>query len=217
MRKKLFCILLVTCGTILSLGMTPQMEVLTERLKEIVTENLQLKQKITELNNQIVDYKTQIRNDKIALEPARFASEKGNSTSQWLRNPDHLRRVWKWVQQYKYILTKDSLESAKTFNIEYFAYAWFFKESHFDPYAKNTNDNKTKDWGMAQINDVCWDILYVKLPDELKKRPNPKEDPEIAVCMLYLWINDRIANKWSYCYLSDEAWVLVWRLGKING
>ena len=74
----------------------------------------------------------------------------------------------------------------------------------------------SKDNGMAQINDVVWDILYARLPEELKKRKNPKVDPEVAIAMLYLWMSDRTKNNMSWCLLSDESWTMFWLIGEIE-
>ncbi len=217
--KRSLIVLLSLTTMLMIMGMTfPQArEELIEQLKQKTMKIVQLEQTITQLNTQITDYQIQLKNDKIALEPARFASESGNSTSQWLRNPDHLKNVWKWTKQYRYLLTPEAEATAKDFNVEYFAFVWFFKESHYNPYAENKNKNGSMDWGMAQINDVCWEELYKHIPEELKKRKNPKQDAEIAVVMLYEWINHRVEMKWSYCYLSPEGWTLVWRLQQING
>jgi len=69
---------------------------------------------------------------------------------------------------------------------------------------------------MTQINDIVWDILYARLPEELKKRRNPKVDAEVAIAMLYLWINDRTKNNMSWCFLSDESWTMFWFIGEIE-
>jgi hypothetical protein len=222
MKKSLLIlsVLGIICLGIICLGMSenPVVRELTERLKTATTEIHLLKLQNSDLRLQIAEYKIQKKDDLIALEPAVFASERGNSTSLWLRNPKHLKNVWKWTKQYKCLLTPEALATAKELNIEYFAFAWFFKESHYCPYPEpKKNKNGTYDWGMAQINDCVWDDCYKHLPDELKKRNNPKQDPEVAVAMLYIWINHRVEQKWSWCYLSDEAWTLVWRLQQING
>lgn len=165
----------------------------------------------------ITGYRTQLKDDAIALEPARFACERGNTLAFWAKNPDHLKSVWKWTKQYKYLLTPEAVATAKDFNIEHFAFLWHFKESKYDPYKESKNKDGSTDWGMSQINDVNWDRLHAKLPEHLKTRLKPKQDPEVAVAMLYLWINSRVEMKWAWAYLSPEAWTLMWRLNQIDG
>ena len=79
---------------------------------------------------------------------------------------------------------------------------WAFKESHYNPYAQNKNTNGTYDNGMCQINDVCWEYIYAKIPDKLKKLPNPKFNAEVSIAMIYLWVNDRVEQKMSWSVLS---------------
>lgn len=208
---------LLTLG-LLFMGMaySPEIEDLTYQLKLKTMEVLQLREQISDLRLQVANYRQQRKDDLIALEPAVFASESGNGTSLYLRNPNHLKNVWKWVKQYRHLLTPEAEATAKDFNIEFFVFSWAFKESHFNPFAMNKNKNGSYDWGMCQINDVCWDGLYAQLPTELKKRRNPKQDAELSICMIYLWINSRVKGKMSYCFLSDEGWTLVYRLNVIN-
>lgn len=242
----------VTCLILLSLMGSGQVSTLQDQLDKATLKIYQLgilvseqKQQITELTAQVVDYRKQELNDRIALEPARFASEASNSTVQWLRNPDHLKNVWKWEQKYKYLLTPKAIASAKGFNLDFAIFCWFFSESGYDPniisynyqeynkeyYLKKNGGTVLKsdrkrtmlyddlillstDWYMAQINDVCWKDCYNKLPEQLKKKR--KSDPEVAVAMYMLWINSRVAMKWSWCFLSADGWTLVWRLGQIK-
>lgn len=247
--KKLFIVSVILLIFLMLTGMTrplTQAEELAEQLKNKTMEILQLRQTVSELRLQIVDYQTQLKNDRIALEPARFASEKGNNTSLWLRNPDHLKNVWKWTQQYQYLLTPEARATAKDFNIEFAIFCWFFSESGYDPniitfnyqeynkeyYLKKNGGIVKKsersrkiwyedliylstDWYMAQINDVCWNNCYNKLPEHLKKKK--KSDPEVAVAMYILWIDSRVEMQWSWCYLSADSWTLMWRLNHING
>lgn len=233
---------------IICLGMSysPEIMDLTHQLKLKTMEVLQLRETISELRLQVAELKQVDKDTRISLEPARFASEKGNSTSQWLRNPDHLKNVWKWTKQYKYLLTPEAVASAKDFNLEFAIFCWFFSESGYDPniitynykeynkeyYLKKNGGTVLKvdrsrkilyddliltstDWYMAQINDVCWDNCYNKLPEQLKKKK--KSDPEVAVAMYMIWVNSRVEAKWSWCYLSADGWTIVWRLGQING
>ena len=214
--KKILSILLVTFLCLLSLGMTKQYQPvdLVELWKSAVMENRQLKQQNSDLRLQIAEYRLADKNDKIALFPMGYFK----ADNHYARDPEHFRKVWSYCQKYQYLLGPEVREICKKQDIDpvKFAFTWSHKESHYSPLVVNVNKNGTRDWGMNQINDCVWDILYVQLPENLKKIKNPKTDTEISVCMLYLWMSDRTKNKMSWCFLNDESWTIYWFIGEIE-
>lgn len=216
-------IIFVIIAAIFSMAMTDanlrdNLETLSNMVRNLNRENLQLKREGEKYRLKLAELQLEKINDRLALEPIRYFTEAGYDSTKnpWAKNPDHLRNVWKWTRQYRHLLNADAQATVKNFDIEYFIFAWFMKETHYNPYAENKNSNGTFDWGMAQINDICWNDLYKNLPENLKTIKNPKKSAEVSVAMIYLWINDRVKMNMSYCYLSPEGWTLVWRLNQIE-
>jgi hypothetical protein len=97
-----------------------------------------------------------------------------------------------------------------------FAFVWPHKETKYNTCAINLNKNGTYDKTMCQINDSCWNDCVRRLPEDLRKRKNLETDPEVAIALLYCWINSRVDIHLSWCYLNDEAWFLYWKIGEIQ-
>lgn len=223
--KKLFCTILIVLGSILMLAMNnpnlqDNLDTLSQMVRNLTRENLQLKQTVSELRLREAEFKIEKLNDKIALYPMVYYREQGyfKADNPYARDPEHFKRVWLYCNKYKYLLSKDALEICKKQDIDpvKFNFVWHHKESKYSPLIVCTNKNGTRDYGMAQINDCVWDTLYAQLPENLKKIRNPKLNPEIAVAMLYLWMSDRTKQGMSWCYLNNEAWTMYWFIGEIQ-
>lgn len=182
-------------------------------IEKLTKENVELKVKVGNLQTSYID-------NLISEEPIKLCREKGSCDPNnfYERDPEHLKNCWKLSNKYLYLLTSESIQVCKQSNIDpvIFCYCWMFKESGYNPNAEYHNENKTIDWGISQINDCVWDTLYKRLPIKLKEIKNPKRNSEVGVAMLYLWINDRTANRWPWAYLSNDGWILYSRIGELK-
>lgn len=223
--KKLSYMILLVLGSILTMAMNnpdlrENLETLSTMVRRYARENIQLRSQVEDLKLKVAEFKIEKLNDKIALYPLQYYREQGyfKADNPYARDPEHFKRVWLYCNKYKYLLDNETLEICKKQNIDpvKFTFVWGHKESHYNITTVNVNKNGTKDWGMCQINDIVWDILYARLPDNLKKINNPKFNAEVGIAMLYLWMNDRTKQGMSWCYLSSESWTMYWYIGEIQ-
>lgn len=183
------------------------------RIDNLLLENSQLKKEVGNLatNNEDIE---------IALEPIKYERETGSCDPKnfYSRDPEHLKNCWRWCKKYASLLNSESLQIYKESQIDpvRFAFVWLFKESNFSSVCYYHNTNGTIDNGISQINDCVWNTLYRQLPKELQGYKNPKENAEVGIAMFYLWVNDRVKNKWAFAYCNNEGWTLYWRLNEVK-
>jgi hypothetical protein len=83
-----------------------------------------------------------------------------------------------------------------------------YHETNFNPdWVYDKNKNKTKDFGITQINSECLPGVCCLLPAEFKKR-DLKFDPEVNIYGRYVWIKQRRAYGWSWLgeKFSKRGW-----------
>lgn len=213
-------VLLIGCLTLVMLsGMareSPEFVSLTNQLIGLRLENTGLKERLKKAEGELLE-------ERIAQHPVSFFAKVGyfKADNPYARNPAFTKKVWQYIKKWEHLLDDRSVRIAKEANIDIdrFLYCWIFKETHLKPTALNLNKDGTYDYGLCQINggkgDKVWDMLYARLPEELKKLPNPKFNPEVSIGMFYVWMNERNRIGMSWAYLTDWAWTEYWVLGNV--